>query len=186
MTTSTSTIAAGTWNADTVHSDVSFKVRHMAVGRVRGNFELTSATLTVGEDGIPGASVMAVIDATSVETKSEQRNQHIKSADFLHVEKHSTIEFTSTGVRDFDGENFIVVGDLTVHGVSNPVELATEFLGATTDAYGKERAGFSATTSISRAAFGVDIQLAFGAGNAVVADKIDIALELELVLDTGE
>lgn len=186
MTTSTNTIAAGSWNADTVHSDVSFKVRHMAVGKARGNFELASATLTVGEDGIPGASVTAVIDATSVETKSEQRNEHVKSADFLHVEQHPTIEFTSTGVRDFDGENFILVGDLTVHGVSKPVELATEFLGATTDAYGKERAGFSATTSISRAEFGVDIQLGFGAGNAIVADKIEITLELEFVLDADE
>lgn len=182
----TTTLAAGTWVGDPVHSDVSFKVRHMAVGRVRGTFDLTSATLTVGDDGIPGATVTAVIDAASLETKAQQRNDHVKSADFLDVEKFPTIEFTSTQARDFDGESFTLVGDLTVHGVTQPVELATEFLGQTTDAYGAERSGFSATTSISRAAFGVDIQMAFGAGNAVVADKIDIALELEFTLTAGE
>lgn len=184
--TTTIPIAAGTWNADTVHSDVSFKVRHMAVGKVRGTFELTSATLTVGDDGISGASVTAVIDASSVETKSEQRNQHVTSADFLDTEKYPTIEFASTGVRGFDGENFALLGGLTVHGVSKPVELATEFLGTITDAYGKERAGFSASTSLSRAEFGVDIQLGFGAGNAVVADTIEISLELEFVLGGAE
>lgn len=185
--TPTSTaLAAGTWTGDPVHSDVSFKVRHMAVGKVRGTFDLVSAALTVGADGIPGAQVTAVIGAASVETKSEQRNDHIKSADFLDVEKFPTIEFTSTEVRDFDGESFTVVGDLTAHGVTNQVELATEFLGQTTDAYGAERSGFSATTSISRAAFGVDIQMGFGAGNAVVGDKIEIAIELELTLAAGE
>lgn len=182
----TTTLVAGTWNADPVHSDVSFKVRHMAVGKARGTFELTSATLTVGDDGIAGATVTAVIDATSVETKTQQRNDHVKSPDFLDVQKYPTIEFSSTEVRDFDGETFTLVGDLTVHGVTKSVELATEFLGATTDAYGAERSGFSAVTSISRAAFGVDIQLGFGAGNAVVADKIEIALELEFTLATGE
>jgi len=182
----TTTLAAGTWTGDPVHSDVSFKARHMAVGKVRGTFDLVSAALTVGADGIPGAQVTAVIDAASVETKSEQRNDHIKSADFLDVEKFPTIEFASTEVRDFDGESFTVVGDLTAHGVTNQVELAAEFLGQTTDAYGAERSGFSATTSISRAAFGVDIQMGFGAGNAVVGDKIEIAIELELTLAAGE
>lgn len=182
MTTSTATLAAGTWTADATHSDVSFKVRHMAVGKARGTFELTSAELTVDESGIPGASVVAVIDATSVETKSEQRNEHVKSPDFLDVAQFPTMEFRSTEVRDFDGEEFTLVGDLTLHGVTQQVELATEFLGATTDAYGAERAGFSATTTISRKAFGIDIEMGFGAGNAVVADKIEIALELEFTL----
>lgn len=186
MTTSTIALAAGTWTGDTVHSDVSFKVRHMAVGKARGNFELLSSTLTVGADGIEGASVTAVIDASSIETKNEQRNGHVKSEDFLHVEKHPTIEFTSTGVKSYDGEEFTLAGDLTLHGVTQPVDLAVEFLGATTDAYGAERAGFSATTSISRKAFGIDIEMGFGAGNAVVADKIEIALELEYTLNAAE
>ncbi len=169
----------GTWTADPVHSDLSFKVRHMAVGKARGTFALQEATLRIGPDGLAGASVTAVIDAASVDTKQEQRNAHVRSADFLHVENHPTIEFTSTGVRDLDGENLTLLGDLTIRGTTRPVELAAEFYGATNDAYGQDRVGFSATTQISRKEFGVSFNAAFGTGNAVVADKVEIALELE-------
>lgn len=178
MTTPTNTLT-GTWTGDAVHSDISFKVRHMAVGKAKGTFALESATLTVPEAGLAEASVTAVIDAASVDTKQEQRNEHVKSPDFLHVEEHPTLNFVSTGVKDLDGEEFTLVGDLTIRGTTKEVELATEFLGATTDAYGFERVGFSATTSISRKDFGVSFNAAFGAGNAVVADKVEISLELE-------
>lgn len=169
----------GTWTGDPVHSDLGFKVRHMAVGKARGTFALREATLTIGSDGLAGASVTAVIDATSIDTKQEQRDAHVRSADFLHVENHPTIEFASTGVRDLDGETFTLLGDLTIRGTSRPVELATEFQGATNDAYGQDRVGFSATTEISRKEFGVSFNAAFGAGNAIVADKVEISLELE-------
>jgi polyisoprenoid-binding protein YceI len=173
------TLAAGTWIADPVHSDISFRVRHMGVGKVRGTFALTSAALTVGDDGAHNGRVTAVIDATSVHTGNEQRDQHVRSADFLDVENYPTIEFTSTEVREFDGETFTLVGELTLHGVTRTVQLETEFLGVVADPSGVDRTGFSATTSISRAAFGVDIQLGFGAGNVVVTDTIEIAIEIE-------
>ena len=176
MITVDTTLAAGTWVGDPVHSDVSFKVRHMGVGKVRGTFALASAALTVGDDG---GRVTALIDPASVDTGNRQRDQHITSADFLDVENHPQIEFTSTEVRDFDGETFILVGELTLHGVTRTVELEAEFLGVVDDPSGAERTGFSATTTISRAAFGVDIQLGFGAGNVVVADTIEIAIEIE-------
>jgi polyisoprenoid-binding protein YceI len=177
MTTATTPLATGTWTGDPVHSDISFKVRHMGVGRVRGTFTLASASLTVGADG--SSQVTAVIDAASVRTANDQRDNHIRSADFLDVATYPTFEFTSTEVRDFDGETFVLAGDLTLHGVTRPVELAAEFLGVVGDPSGVDRTGFSATTTISRAAFGVDIQLAFGAGDMVVADAIDIAIEIE-------
>jgi polyisoprenoid-binding protein YceI len=183
MTTSvtTPTLTSGTWAADTVHSDVSFKVRHMAVGKAKGTFELESATLVVGENGIADASVTAVIDATSVSTKQEQRDAHVKSPDFLDIENHPTLTFVSTGVKDIDGEEFVLVGDLTIRTTTQQVELAVEYLGETVDAYGHTRAGFSASTSISRKSYGVSFEAAFGAGNAVVADKVEIDLELEFV-----
>lgn len=179
MTTTvrTPTLAAGRWVADPVHSDISFRVRHMGVGRVRGTFALGSAELTVGDD----TQVTAVIDAASVQTGNEQRDQHVRSADFLDAERHPTIGFTSTGVRDFARDAFTLVGELTVHGVTQTVELRAEFLGVVTDPAGGERIGFAATTTISRAAFGVDIHLAFGAGNAVVADAIEIDIDIEFV-----
>lgn len=179
MTTTieTPTLATGTWIADPVHSDISFRVRHMGVGRVRGTFALGSAELTVGDD----TRVTAVIDAASVRTGNEQRDRHVRSADFLDVERHPTIGFASTCVRDFAGDTFTLVGELRVHGVTRTVELRTEFLGVVADPAGGERTGFAATTTISRAAFGVDIDLAFGTGNVVVADAIEIAIDIEFV-----
>lgn len=177
ITLDSPTLAAGTWVADPVHSDISFRVRHMGVGRVRGTFGHLSASLTVGET----AQVSAVIDAASVQTGNEQRDGHVRSADFLDVQRHPTIEFTSTGVRDFAGDTFTVDGELTVHGVTRTVELNAEFLGIVADPSGGQRTGFSATTTISRAAFGVDIHLAFGAGNVAVADAIEIAIDIEFL-----
>jgi len=183
MTTTTTPLATGTWTGDPVHSDISFIVRHMGVGKVRGTFALASATLTVGQDGAPSSAITAVIDAASVRTGNDQRDDHIRSADFLDVATYPTFEFTSTEVRDGDGygygDTFVLVGDLTLHGVTRGVELAAEFLGVVADPSGVDRTGFSATTTISRAAFGVDIQLAFGAGNVVVGDTIGIAIEIE-------
>ena len=181
MTTSVTTpvVTAGTWVADAVHSDVSFKVRHMAVGKAKGTFALKSATLVVDENG--NHSVTAEIDAASVDTKQEQRDAHVRSADFLDVENHPVLTFVSTGLKSQDGDDFVLNGDLTIRGTTQPVELAVEFLGETVDAYGGTRAGFSAKTSISRKSYGVSFEAAFGAGNAVVADKVEIDLELEFV-----
>jgi polyisoprenoid-binding protein YceI len=181
ISVATPTLTAGTWAADAVHSDVSFKVRHMAVGKAKGTFALKSASLVVGENGIADASVTAEIDAASVDTKQEQRDAHVRSADFLDVENHPTLTFVSTGVRNLNGDEFVLVGDLTIRAVIRQVELSVEFLGEGEDAYGQTRAGFSATTSISRKQFNVSFNAVFGAGNAVVGDKVDIALELEFV-----
>ncbi len=183
MTTTliTPTLTAGTWSADAVHSDVSFKVRHMAVGKAKGTFALKSATLVVGENGIADASVTAEIDAASVDTKQEQRDAHVRSADFLDADNHPVLTFVSTGLKSIDGEEFVLNGNLTIRGTTQPVELAVEYLGETVDAFGGTRAGFSAKTSISRKSYGVSFEAAFGAGNAVVADKVEIDLELEFV-----
>lgn len=179
MTTAIPTLRAGTWVGDPIHSDISFRVRHMGVGKVRGTFALAAAALTVGDDGAATPRVTALIDVASVHTGNDQRDQHVRSADFLDVDKHPTIEFTSTDVHDLDGDTFTLVGELTLHGVTRTVQLQTEFLGVVDDPSGAERTGFSATTTISRAAFGVDTQLAFGAGKLVVADTIEIAIEIE-------
>src|SRR5664279_1212522 len=96
------TLTKGTWSGDAVPSDVSFKVRHMAVGKAKGTFALESATLVVGDNGLADATVTAVIDAASVDTKQDQRNEHVKSPDFLAVENHPTLNFVSSSVRNFD------------------------------------------------------------------------------------
>ncbi len=185
MTSTQTALTTGTWNADVVHSDVAIKVRHMAVGKAKGNFALTSAVLTVGENGIADSAVVAVIDAASINTKNADRDAHVRSVDFLDAEKFPTIEFRSTEVRNFNGEGFTLVGDLTLHGVTKSVELETEFLGETVDAYGLTRTGFSAEVTINRKDYEITIEMGFGVGNAVVADKIEISLELEFVKDAS-
>jgi polyisoprenoid-binding protein YceI len=174
-------LATGAWVGDPVHSRISFCVRHMGVGKVRGTFDLATAGLSLeaATGTRPAARVSALIDAASVHTGNDQRDGHLRSPDFLDVARYPTIEFTSTEVRDFNGETFILVGNLALHGVTRPVELAAEFLGVVADPSGVDRAGFSARTTISRAEFGVDIHLAFGAGNIVVADAIEIEIDLE-------
>ncbi|BBG02139.1 MULTISPECIES: YceI family protein [Pseudonocardia] len=178
--TSIPNYVAGTWDIDAVHSDVSFVVRHMMVSKVRGRFEQLSGELVTG-DSIENSSVTATIDVTSLSTGNEQRDGHIKSADFFEVEKHPTWTFTSTGIVA-KGDDLVLNGDLTIKGVTKPVELALEVNGFGPDPYGGTRAGFTATTSINRSDFGVDIALPMDGGGVVVSEKVTVELEIQAVL----
>ena len=183
MTSAATTIPgylAGTWDIDASHSDVSFTVRHMMVSKVRGRFGTFSGEIVTGED-LGGSTVTASIDATSIDTNNEQRDGHIRSADFFDVENHPQWTFRSTGVRP-DGEDLAVDGELTIKGVTRPVSLALEVNGFGPDAWGGTRAGFSASTTIDRNDFGVDIKMPLDGGGVVVSDKVQINLEVEGVL----
>ena len=171
---------AGTWDIDPVHSEVSFSVRHMMVSKVRGRFGSFTGQIVTGED-VTGSSVSATIDATSIDTNNEQRDNHIRSADFFDVANHPTWSFASSAVRVDDGE-LRVDGELTIKGVTRPVTLSLEVEGFGPDPYGGTRAGFSATTTINRADFGVDISMPLDGGGVVVGDKVTINLEIEAVL----
>lgn len=171
----------GTWAADLDHSELAFKVRHMGVGKAGGTLALTQATLTFGDHGISDGSVTAIADAHSVETKNEARNNHVRSDDFLDVANSPTITFRSTKVSRFDGETFQLDGELSVRGITKPVTLAAEFLGAIIDASGIDRVGFTAAGSINRKDFGVKFSPVFGVSNAVVSDKVELSIEAEFV-----
>jgi polyisoprenoid-binding protein YceI len=173
----------GTWDIDASHSTVGFSVRHMMVSKVRGYFTKFSGEIVTAED--PARStVTATIDMDSIDTRQEQRDAHIRSADFFDVGNHTVMTFRSTEVRT-DGADWTVVGDLTIKGITKPVELALEVNGFGPDAYGGTRAGFSARTEISRKQFGVDIDMPMDGGGVVVGDKISIELEIEAVLRTA-
>lgn len=174
---------AGTWTIDPVHSEVSFTVRHMMVSKVRGTFTEFEGTLHVAED-LLASSVEASIAMNSVTTRNEQRDNHIRSADFFEVEKYPTMTYRSTGIRP-DGDRYVIEGELSLHGVTKPVELSTEFVGVSKDPYGNTRSGFSATAEISRGDFGIDINLPMDGGGVVVADRIRIELEIEAILQNG-
>ena len=183
MSTTTQAIpgyVTGTWTIDPVHSEVGFSVRHMMVSKVRGYFREFSGELVTAEDPAQ-SSVTATIDLGSIDTRQEQRDAHIRSADFFDVGNHTVMTFRSTAVRT-DGADWFVDGELTLKGNTRPVTLALELNGFGADAYGGYRAGFSAKTEINRNEFGVDIKMPMDGGGVVVGDKVTVELEIEAVL----
>ena len=170
----------GTWDIDAAHSTVGFSVRHMMVSKVRGYFRTFSGEIVTAEDPAQ-SSVTATVDMDSIDTRQEQRDAHIRSADFFDVGNHTVMTYRSTGVRP-DGADWAVDGELTLKGITKPVTLELEVNGFGPDAYGGTRAGFSAKTVISRSEFGVDIQMPMDGGGVVVGDKINVELEIEAVL----
>jgi polyisoprenoid-binding protein YceI len=184
MSTATTTAIpgylAGTWDIDPVHSDVSFTVRHMMVSKVRGRFTTFSGEIVTGEE-VTDSSVTASIDAASVDTGNAMRDNDLRSAHFFDVENHPEWTFRSTGVRA-DGDGLVVDGDLTIKGVTRAVPLAVEMNGVGPDGGGGTRAGFSATTTIDRNDFGVNVTLPLDGGGVVVSDNVQISLEIEAVL----
>ncbi|MGH8910467.1 MAG: YceI family protein [Egibacteraceae bacterium] len=173
---------AGAWAIDPVHSDISFTVRHMMVSKVRGHFRAFSGQIVTAEDPL-ASSVTTTIDIASLDTGNEQRDGHVRSADFLDVATYPTMTYRSTGVAPDDG-GWLVDGELSLHGVTRPVQLRLEFNGFVTDPWaGVRRAGFSATAQISRRDFGIDIAMPMDGGGVVVGDRIQVALEIEAVLN---
>ena len=170
----------GTWDIDAAHSTVGFSVRHMMVSKVRGYFRSFSGELVTAADPAQ-STVTATIDMDSIDTRQEQRDAHIRSADFFDVGNHTVMAFRSTGIRT-DGADWAVDGELTLKGITKPVTLELELNGFGPDAYGGTRAGFTAKTVISRSEFGVDIQMPMDGGGVVVGDKINVELEIEAVL----
>jgi len=173
---------AGTWTIDPVHSEIGFSVRHMMVSKVRGKFTTFSGTLTTAEDPSQ-SSVTATVDLASIDTGNEDRDNHLRSADFFAVEEHQTMTFRSTGLRASGGDFFLLDGELTLHGVTKTVTLQLELGGFGPDPYGGTRAGFTAQGEINRKDFGIDFNAALETGGLVVADKVTIQLEIEAVLD---
>ena len=173
---------AGTWAVDPVHSEVSFVVRHMMVSKVRGRFDKFEGSFVTAEN-IEESTVTASVDLSSINTGQEQRDAHIRSADFFEVEKHPHMTFASTGVR-VDGGDFLLDGDLTIRGTTKPVTFKLEASGFGPDAYGGTRIGFSAETQIGRSDFGVNFNgpIPGVPGGVVVSEKVIITLEIEGVL----
>ncbi|MDN5917629.1 MAG: YceI family protein [Pseudonocardia sp.] len=174
---------AGTWDIDATHSVIGFSVRHMMVSKVKGRFDQFTGEI-VTADNLEDSSVRTTIDATSINTGNEQRDGHIKSADFFEVDTHPEWAFRSTGIAA-KGDDLVLAGDLTIKGATKPVELALEVNGFGPDAWGGTRVGFTATTTINRSDFGVDIAMPLDGGGVVVSEKIGIELEIEGVLRTS-
>jgi polyisoprenoid-binding protein YceI len=170
----------GTWKIDPVHSDVSFSVRHMMVSKVRGQFRTFEGEIVTAPSPLD-SKVTVTIDLSSIDTGDEARDGHLRAADFFNVETHPTMTFESTSVAS-SGDGYIAEGDLTLHGVTKRVHLNVEPNGFGPDAWGGTRAGFSATTDISRKDFGIDFNMPLDGGGVVIGDKVHVSLEIEAVL----
>jgi polyisoprenoid-binding protein YceI len=170
-------LTAGTWTIDPSHSEVSFAIRHLMT-KVRGVFTNFSGTVEVADD-LARSTATAQIEAASVDTRNADRDAHVRGNDILGSEQHPHLVFETTGVRTESGKNF-VDGTLTVKGVTRPVTLEVEFHGVGADPWGGTRAGFTATTRISRKDFGVDFNMPVGEG-ALLGDAVDITLEIQAV-----
>jgi polyisoprenoid-binding protein YceI len=171
-----------TWTIDPVHSNVEFVARHMVVSKVRGRFRTFSGTIVTAENPLK-SSVTAEIDLNSIDTGQEQRDNHLRSADFFEAETYPTMTYRATALSP-DGDDFILHGKLPLKGVTKDVPLKLELNGFGPDAYGGTRAGFTATGEINRKDFGVNFGALMETGGAVVGDRIGIQLEIEAVLQS--
>ncbi len=176
---------AGTWQIDPVHSEVSFVVRHLVVSKLRGRFDAFNGTIVTSED-LARSSVRVLIEAASINTNEPNRDNHVRSSDFLDAEHYPNITFVSTAIRT-ERDRYFVDGELTIRGTTRPVTLDVEVNGFTPDPYGATRAGFSATAQIDRNDFGVSYNGPIpGADNAMLlSDKVALNFEVQAVLQVG-
>lgn len=172
----------GTWVLDSSHSEVGFSVRHMMISKVRGTFAGATATIVAPENPLE-ATVVASVDVSTIDTKDEGRDQHLRSADFFDVENYPTIEFSSTGVR-LDGDDFLVDGDLTIRDVTKPVTFTLEFGGFGSDPWGNYKAGATAKAVINREEFGLTWNAALETGGVLVGKDVTITLDLQGALES--
>ncbi len=169
------------WNIDASHSLVEFSVKHMMISTVKGRFSGITGTIETVDDQVDQARVDVEIDASTIDTRAEQRDTHLRSADFLDVEHYPAITFRSTRVENQHDGTFDLVGDLTIRGVTKEVTLHVTDNGRGASPFGTYVAGFSATTSFNRHDFGAKWNVALEAGGFLVGDTVNVTLEIEAV-----
>jgi polyisoprenoid-binding protein YceI len=175
-------VSTSTWQMDPIHSTAQFKVKHMMISNVKGEFTSVSGTLQLDETDVTKSKLEAFIDATTINTRDPQRDAHLKSADFLDTEKFPVLTFKSTSVSKETNGDLAVKGDLTIHGVTRNVVFDVEAPSARQkDPWGNTRIGFSATTQINRKDFGLTWNTVLETGGILVGDDVTITLDVEFV-----
>jgi polyisoprenoid-binding protein YceI len=167
----------GTWTIDPTHTRLGFVARHAMVTKVRGSFTEFSGSLTLDGANPAGSSAQVTVQMASVDSGTADRDAHLTSPDFFNVEAFPTMTFASTAVKQ-DGDEFVLVGDLTIKDVTRPVEIEVELDGIVTDPWGNTRAGFAGETEISRKDFGLTWNVPLDGGGVLVSDKIKIQLDV--------
>ena len=171
----------GTWEVDPTHSTIGFVARHAMVAKVRGGFTEFTGTLSLDGSDPSTSSAQLTIMSASFESKNAERDAHVKSPDFLDAEQFPTLTFTSTSVKQKSDETFIVSGNLTIHGVTKPVDVTFELLGTSQDPWGNTRIGFEGKAEISRKEFGLVWNVALETGGVLVGDTVKLELDIEAI-----
>jgi polyisoprenoid-binding protein YceI len=169
------------WQIDPSHSHISFSVRHMMISKVRGFFENFSGAIEFDDENPVNTTVDIAIDAASINTRDENRDNHLKSPDFLNAAEYPNLTFVSKRVEQSDENYGRLIGDLTIQDVTHEVILDVHYTGMAKSPYGSESAGFQASTSISRKMWGLEWNVALETGGWLVGDKINIDIELEII-----
>jgi polyisoprenoid-binding protein YceI len=181
ISTSKSTLVpAGTWTVDPAHSSVGFAVKHLGIATVRGKFDGFEGTLEIGE-GDQSARAYGSVQAVSVNTGDEGRDQHLRSADFFGVEDNPELRFESTEITPVDEDTFEIHGQLSMNGVTNPVKLVAEVQGTETDPWGNERVGLEVIGQLNRSDWNMTFNQALGSGNLLVGEKVKLELDISAV-----
>lgn len=170
-----------TWTLDPTHSEILFKVKHLMITNVKGEFRKFQAEIISEGSDFTKSNISVSIDAGSVFTNEDQRDGHLKSADFFDVANHPTLTFNGKSLKKKDDENFVLNGVLTVKGISKEVTLDVEFGGINKDPWGNEKAGFSLNGKINRKDFGLNWNAALETGGVLVSDEVKISAEVQFV-----
>ncbi|MFY7652062.1 MAG: YceI family protein [Chitinophagaceae bacterium] len=170
-----------TYQIDPLHSEIVFKVKHLMISTVTGNFNSFDASMQTDADDFENAAISFSAQANSISTNNEQRDGHLKSADFFDAEKYPEIKFVSTSFKKKNDEQYILVGNLTIKDQTHSVELAAEYGGTMTDFYGQTKVGFEVSGKISRSQFGLTWSAVTEAGGIVVSDEIKLQLAVQFI-----
>ena len=175
----------GDYVVDKVHSHVGFLARHAMVAKVRGTFDEFEATAHLDAEEPIKSTVRVVIQAASVDTRNEQRDGHLRSNDFFDMANYPEIIFESTAVEKIDDEHYALTGDLSIKGVTKPVTIPFELLGAATDPYGNLRVGFEGSVQINRKDWGVNWNAPLEAGGVLVSENVTLEFEISAIKQTS-
>jgi polyisoprenoid-binding protein YceI len=179
-TTASTIVQAGTWAVDRAHSSVGFAVRHTGIATIRGEFTEFEGTLEVSGD-LSTAHATGSVEVASVFTNEPKRDEHLRSPDFFDVEQYPKISFESTEIEPIDGTSFRVVGNLTIHGVTNAIVLDGSVQGTDVDPFGNERVGLELTGELSRGAYGMGFNMPLASGGLFVSDNVKLTIDISAI-----
>jgi polyisoprenoid-binding protein YceI len=169
------------WMVDPTHSEIGFKIKHLMISNVSGKFDQFEAEVQTEDENFETAQIEARIKTASINTSNQNRDEHLRNSDFFEVEQHPEILFTSTRIEKLDNENFVLKGNLTLKGITKPVQWNVEYSGVTKDPWGGQRAGFLITGKINRNEFGLSFNAALETGGVVLGEEVKINGEVQLV-----